>query len=248
MHARRVQVAKERLVRRDLLAHPFDRVIADRLVDGLHVVLDALRRMRRRGPSSTMRCLPTRPQRGSSVGSSLVRRRTVEQTARPDRRQKILRVVRMKRILHRVQVVEVAPELVEAVHRGQVLVAIAEVVLAELPRGVTLGLERRGDRRRLGRHADLGPSLPHRGEARSDRELPRDEVGSPRRATRLGVVVREHHALGRESIEVRRAAREDAAVIRAEVRPADVVRHDEEDVRLLTVRFLVVCHLCVSLS
>ncbi len=42
----------------------------------------------------------------------------------------------MERILHGVEVVEVAPELVEAVHRRQKFIAIAKMVLAELPRGV----------------------------------------------------------------------------------------------------------------
>ena len=42
----------------------------------------------------------------------------------------------MARVFHRVEVIEVAEELVEAVDRGQELVAIAEVVLAELARGV----------------------------------------------------------------------------------------------------------------
>ena len=46
----------------------------------------------------------------------------------------VLRVVGMLRFLLGVEVIEVAVELVEAVHRGQVLVAIAQVVLAELAR------------------------------------------------------------------------------------------------------------------
>ena len=42
----------------------------------------------------------------------------------------------MRRVLHRVEVVEVAEELVEAVHGRQELVEVAEVVLAELAGGV----------------------------------------------------------------------------------------------------------------
>ena len=66
----------------------------------------------------------------------LVGRPAVEHVARADLVLQLLRVVRMRRVLHRVEVVEVAEELVEAVHRGQVLVAVAEVVLAELAGGV----------------------------------------------------------------------------------------------------------------
>ena len=62
-------------------------------------------------------------------------------------------VVRVLGLLLRVQVVEVAEELVEAVRRRQVLVAVAEVVLAELAGRVAERLEQLGDRRVLGLHA-----------------------------------------------------------------------------------------------
>src|SRR5262249_34013891 len=55
-----------------------------------------------------------------------------------------------------VQVIEVAEELVEAVHGREVLVAVAEVVLAELSRGIAQGLQQLGDGRILGAHAELG--------------------------------------------------------------------------------------------
>jgi hypothetical protein len=42
------------------------------------------------------------------------------------------------RVLHRIEVIEVAKELIEAVHCRQKLVEVAEVVLAELTRGVPL--------------------------------------------------------------------------------------------------------------
>jgi len=54
---------------------------------------------------------------------------------------------RVLRLLFGVEVIQVAEELVEAVQGGQVFVAVAEVVLAELAGGVALRLERRRDRR-----------------------------------------------------------------------------------------------------
>ena len=48
----------------------------------------------------------------------------------------VARVVLVLRLFLGVQVVQVAEELVEAVHRGQVLIAIAEMVLPELARHV----------------------------------------------------------------------------------------------------------------
>ena len=45
----------------------------------------------------------------------------------------VLRIVEPVRIGHRVEVIEVAEEFIEAVHRRQILVLVAEMVLAELP-------------------------------------------------------------------------------------------------------------------
>ena len=76
------------------------------------------------------------------------------------------RVVRVLRLLLGVQVVEVAEELVEAVHRRQELVPVAEVVLAELPGRVAERLEELGDRRVLrpaGRRRARQPDLAQAG-------------------------------------------------------------------------------------
>jgi hypothetical protein len=60
-----------------------------------------------------------------------------------------LRVVRVLRLFLRVEVVEIAEELVEAVYGGQKFVAVAKVVLAELTGGVAHRLEQVGERRVL---------------------------------------------------------------------------------------------------
>jgi hypothetical protein len=51
------------------------------------------------------------------------------------------RVVRRLRVLLGVQVIQVAEKLVEAVHRREELVAVAKVVLAELPGRIAQRLE-----------------------------------------------------------------------------------------------------------
>ena len=66
--------------------------------------------------------------------------------ARADFIQQVLRVVGMRRVFHRVEVIEVAEELVEPMDSGQKLIEIAEVILTELASGVALRLERGGDR------------------------------------------------------------------------------------------------------
>ena len=72
----------------------------------------------------------------------------------------LVRVVELLRLFLGVEVVQVAEELVEAVHGRQVLVQVAEVVLAELAGGVTERLEQLGDGRILGGPADVAPGTP----------------------------------------------------------------------------------------
>ena len=144
----------------------------------------------------------------------------------------VLRVVEPVRIGHRVEVIEVAEELVEAVHGRQVLVQIAQVVLAELSGGVAQRLQHGGDRHRLVGHADIGAGLADGRQARAYGQFAGDKVRAARRAARLGVVVGEQHAFGGQLVEVRRLAGHDAPMIGADIEPADIVAHDDKDVGL----------------
>ena len=166
----------------------------------------------------------------------------MEHVARADLVLELWRVGGVRRVLHRVEVVEVAEELVEAVDGRQVLVAVAEVVLAELPGGVALRLERRGDRRSLGRHADLRAGLTDGGEPGADRKLAGDEVRAPRRAARLGVVVGEAHALGGEPVEVRRSARHHARWYAPMLNQPMSSPMMKTNVRLLLRISILLCH------
>src|SRR5262245_35147190 len=65
--------------------------------------------------------------------------------------RRIFRVVWVFGFVLCVEVIEIAEELVEAVNRRQELVAVAEVVFAELPGRIALRLEQLGDCRVLGR-------------------------------------------------------------------------------------------------
>ena len=139
----------------------------------------------------------------------------------------------MARVLHRVEVVEVAEELVEAVDRRQELVQVAQVVLAELAGGVAHRLQRRRDGRRLAGMPIGAPAWPTVVMPVRIGSSPVMKFGAAGRAARLGVVVGEAHALGGEPVEVRRPPGHDALVVGADVEPADVVAHDEDDVRFL---------------
>ena len=141
-----------------------------------------------------------------------------------------LRVVAVLRLFLGVEVVEVAEELVEAVHRRQVLVAVALVVLAELAGGVALALQHRG-------HGDvgllpafLGAGQADLGHAGAHRHVAADEGRAAGGAALLAVVVGEGHAFAGDAVDVRRLVAHHAAVVVADVPGADVVAPDDEDV------------------
>jgi hypothetical protein len=116
------------------------------------------------------------------------------------------------------------------------LVAVAEVVLAELAGDVALALSS---------PAMVGSSIAHAfgragqadlGQAGADRRLAGDEGGAARGAALLAVPVGEERAFRGDAVDVGRAVAHHAVVVGADVELADVVAPDDEDVRLLVLR------------
>src|SRR4051794_3627085 len=116
-----------------------------------------------------------------------------------------LRIIGELGLLLRVEMVEVAEELVEAVHRRQMLIAIAEVVLAELTGRITVRFQRGRDGGVLRLQTYRGPRHPHLGEPGSDGVLPADEGGPTGRAALLAVVVGEPGPFLGDPVDVGRA-------------------------------------------
>ena len=88
-----------------------------------------------------MVCLPTLPKRGSTVLSSLSLARVCSTLRGRPTKFGSLREFRLLEHFHHVQVIENAEELVEAVHRRQVFIAVADMALAEQGGGVAPCLE-----------------------------------------------------------------------------------------------------------
>ena len=112
VHAGRVEPEEERLAVALGLVDELERVGQDLVVDRLHPL-----RIERAGVLDLLLAdlAPARLD-GRVV---LVGGPAVDHVARPDLVHQVLRVVAVRRILHRVEVVEVAEELVEAVHVGR---------------------------------------------------------------------------------------------------------------------------------
>src|SRR5215467_4763077 len=223
VHTCRVKPAEERLAAR---LGPVDKLHAmrqDLVVDGLH----SIRIERARIFDPLLADLAPTWLDGRIV---LVRRPAVQHVARADLVDESGWVVGMRRVFHGVEVIKIAEELFEAVNCRQIFVEIAQVILSELACRVAHRLENGSNGGCLGRNPNFRACLADGGQTGSNRQLPGDEVGSAGRATRLRVVVGEPHTLSRHSVEVRRATRHHALVIRPEVKPPDIVTHDDDNI------------------
>src|SRR6201999_1125195 len=103
----------------------------------------------------------------------------------------VLGIVGQLRLLLRVQMVKIAEELIEAVHGRQRLVAIADMVLAELPRGIAEILEQAADRGIELAHAHRRTGEADLGETGANAVLTGQEGRAAGRARLLAIVMLE---------------------------------------------------------
>ena len=115
---------------------------------------------------------------------------------------RIFRIVGVFGLVLGVEVIKIAKELVEAVHGRQELVAVAEVVLAELSGGIALRLEQLGDGWVLGRQPLLCRRQSDLQEPGAQRALPSDEGRASRGAGLLAVVIRKDGPFGGDAVEL----------------------------------------------
>ena len=115
----------------------------------------------------------------------------------------------------------------------QEFIAVAQMVLAELSRGVAERLQRlrNGDVPRLQSHRS--PRHTHLGQSGAEGALTGDERRAAGRAAILRVVVGEQHAFFGDAVNVGRFKAHDPHAVGADVRLADVIAKDHKNVRLL---------------
>ena len=226
------------------------RVVLCQMKKGRLAFVDALHRVERCGEEFLVGGLHPRCSQRTSVLDGLhadpaetridsrvilVRGARLEHAARTEAllELRVFWIVDVLRLLFGIEVIEIAEELIEAMHGRQVLVAVAEVVLAVLERHVAVVLQQVGNGRvfflkteRRARQADLEQSG-------TERRLAGDERGAPGSAGLLAVVVGEKCAFARDPIDVGRFVAHHALVVGADVPVADIVAENDEDVRLL---------------
>ena len=129
--------------------------------------------------------------------------------------------------------IEIAEEFIEAVHRGQVLVAVALMILSELTGAVAKALHD-------GSHGDVSllptfrcPGDADLGHAGADWAGAVNERSTPGSATLLTVIVSEENSFFGNSVDVRRLVPHHATVVVADVFRADVISPDNKDVGFL---------------
>src|SRR6185369_10292297 len=148
------------------------------------------------------------------------------------------RVVGQFRLLFRVEVIQIAKEFIETVDSGEILVAVPEVVLAELTGRVAPIFKQFRDGWVFRLQTDGRGGHTHLGETGSVTALPGDERGSPGRTALLAVGVGKHHAFFRKTVNVRCAISHQSVAITAQVGYAYVVAPNYENVRLVWCRCL----------
>jgi hypothetical protein len=133
-------------------------------------------------------------------------------------------------------VVEVAKELIEAVVARQHLIAVAEVVLAELTGHVTVGLEQAGDGRVFLLHAFRRSRQPDLCQTGTHGRLAGDERSPAGGAALLAVPVGKDRSFGGNTVDVRRLVAHHSHVVGGDIELADVVSPDHQDVRFVLRR------------
>jgi hypothetical protein len=95
------------------------------------------------------------------------------------------------RLLLGVEVIEVPKKFIETMHRRQELIAVAQMVLAELARRIAERLERFGECDVFFLEANGGAWQADLRQSRAQRRLAGDERRPAGRATLLGIIIRD---------------------------------------------------------
>ena len=142
-------------------------------------------------------------------------------------------VIGMFRFFFGVEVVEIAEEFIETVGGGEHVVAIAKMIFAELTGEIALGFEDGGDGGIFLFHALWGAWEADFSEAGADGSLASDEGGAAGGAALLAIPVGEKGAFFGEAIDIGGFVAHHAEVIGADIKGADVVAPDDENIGFL---------------
>ena len=144
----------------------------------------------------------------------------------------VLWIVRIFRLLLRVQVVKISKELVKAMRGWQHVIAVTKMILSKLASHVSLRLQKCGDGWVFLFHAFGRARQTNLGQAGANRRLTSDKCGATGGATLLAVPIREQRAIFRNAVNVGRFVTHHAPVVSADIELTNVVAPDNENVWL----------------
>src|SRR5215472_18275560 len=110
------------------------------------------------------------------------------------------------------------------------------MVLAELTSCISHRFENLRDGDGLIRNTEWGTSLPDRCQTGPEWQFAGDKIRPSGSAARFRIIVGEAHAISGQAVKVGRPSRHDALVVGADIGPADVIAHDDNDVWFLLLR------------
>ena len=135
--------------------------------------------------------------------------------------------------LFRVQVIQIPVELIEAVHGGQELISIPEVVLPDLGRRIPVILEHLGNGHIGIPDPFFGPGHPDGEHPGPERMLPHDKRGASRRAALLCIGIRHQGSFFGDPVDVRRHGLYHTHVVGADIVDAQVISPNHQDIGLI---------------
>src|SRR5215472_1708154 len=138
VHAGRVEPHEEWLVSRLCFVHELQRKIEDLVVYRLHPFW-----IKRSGIFDLLLADFTPARHVRRVVR--IRGPAVDHVAWTDLVQQVLRIVRMRRVFHRVEMIEITEEFIEAVDGGQEFILVTKMVLTELTGRIAQRFERSRD-------------------------------------------------------------------------------------------------------
>ena len=116
-------------------------------------------------------------------------------------------------------------------HGRQMLIAVTQMVLAELPGGIAQGPQQAGDRRILRPHPLGRAWKAHLGKPGAHGALPGDEGRAAGGAGILRVMIGEEGAFPGDPVNIGRAIAHDPHIIGRDIGPAHIIAEDHQDIR-----------------
>ena len=218
MHASAVPPDEERFVIFDRLFHKAHRRCGDFHVNGFHALL---------GQRTGVFYPAVGVAVNHTAGTELLRERN------PFGKLQVSRIVRRLRFFFCVQVVEIAKEFVETVISGQHLVAVAQMILAELTGRIAHVFEHHGNGRVFLFHPLWCARQADFGQAGAYRRLAGDEGSATGGAALLAIPIGEQRTVSGDAVDVGRPVTHHALVVGTDIELADIITPDDKDIGFL---------------